>query len=244
MTTGNEYRPPVLMIRMKGHELSEKYAEISRKTWEDQGYTVTYFDATTPETMHEFEDPQIRFAPKLLLRPEEEKRQAEQEAKGFKFDGIFSETEKAVWMSHVRAWRHVAYVTKEPTIICEHDALLQRTDWNCEHHDFYMMTPNILGAGFYHPQLLKRFLARLQKTGEIVARMNPDAYVYDYINKYLLGERGKKIRTKTHYLRKFNSVRATEWPVNAKKWAESTIEHRLFYDEENDEIIQWRVARK
>ena len=45
MITESQYRPPVLMIRMKGHEKSEEYAEISRKTWEDRGYNVTYMDA-------------------------------------------------------------------------------------------------------------------------------------------------------------------------------------------------------
>jgi len=240
MTTGNEYRPPVLMIRMKGHKLSEKYAKRCRKTWEDQGFTVTYFDATTPETMHEFEDPQLRFAPKLPLRPAEIERQERQEAKGFKFDGVFSETEKAVWMSHMRAWRHVAYVTKEPTIICEHDALLQRTDWNCEHYDFYMLSKNILGAGFYHPSLLKKFLNTFEYRKGLVVRMNPDAYIYNFINHYLRGNYGSKVRTKTHFVKAFGDVNPNDWPVNAHAWAKSTIEHRLFYDEENDEIIQWR----
>ena len=239
MTT-DKYRPPVLMIRMKGHEISEKSAEISRKTWEKEGYTVTYMDAITPETMDTFKDPQIRFAEKLLLRPEEEKRQREQDKKGFKFAGIFSETEKAVWMSHIKAWRQVAKSNK-PTIICEHDALLQHMDWDCENYDFYHMTKNILGAAFYHPSLLKRFLAFTQTENPFVVRMNPDAYMHDFINKYTKGRRGRRIRSKTHFIANFNKPSEESWPVNARKWSESTIQHRLFYDGETDEVIQWKV---
>lgn len=237
MITG-DYRPPVHMIRMKGHELSEKYAEISKATWEKEGFTVSYIDAITPETMNTFEDPQIRFGGKLHLRPDEEERIAKQKAKGFEFQGVFSETEKAVWMSHIKALRHLVELG-EPAIICEHDALLKHTNWDCEHYDYYMMTKNILGAAFYHPAFASRFLKFTQRGNPFVVRMNPDAYMYDFVNKYLKGKRGRKIRSRTHFEPRFNRVHNDIWPVNATKWSESTIEHRLFYDEEQGGIIKW-----
>jgi hypothetical protein len=237
MTTGN-YRPPVYMIRIKGHELSEKYAKISRATWEKEGFEVTYIDAITPETMDTFESPKIRFAPKLHLRPNEEKRIESQEKKGFKFHGVFSETEKAVWMSHIKALRDLVKL-KEPAIICEHDALVQHMNWDCEHHDFFMMSKNILGAAFYHPTFVKRFLKHTQNEDPFVVRMNPDAYMYDFVNKYLAGKRGRRIRSKTHFIRRLNQYGDENWPVNATKWSESTIEHRLFYDEEQGDIVRW-----
>ena len=238
MITESQYRPPVLMIRMKGHEKSEEYAEVSRKTWEKRGYSVTYMDAITPETMHTFEDPQIRFAYKIAIRSVEKRRQKLQKDKGFKFEGIFSDTEKAVWYSHVKAWRQVAS-GDEPTIICEHDAKLRRKYIPCMNHDFYMMTKNILGAAFFHPALLRRFLkGHLQyDDNPFVVRLNPDAHMYDYIMKHCDSQRGD-IRTRTHFVRKENKKKKSYWPVDTD-WADSTIEHRLFYDEEADETIQW-----
>ncbi len=243
MITESRYRPPVLMIRMKGHEKSEEYAEISRKTWEDQGYNVTYMDAITPETMHTFEDPQIRFDYRILIRTTERERQELQQNKGFKFEGVFSDTEKAVWYSHVKAWRQVAS-GDEPTIICEHDAKLRRNYIPCMNHDFYMMTKNILAAAFFHPALLRRFLkGHLQcDDNPFVVRLNPDAHMYDYIKKHCDSQNGD-IRTRTHFVRKEDKKRKSYWPVDAD-WADSTIEHRLFYNEETDETLQWYVNKR
>lgn len=241
MTTGN-YRPPVLMIRMKDHEKSEEYAEISRKSWEKEGFTVTYFDAITPETMTDIE-PIIDFREKLLLRPKELERQAMAKSKGYEFKGIFSETEKAVWYSHVKVWEHVIE-TKEPTIICEHDALLNHVNWDCENYDFYTLSRNILGAGFYHPNLLRKFQLRLfNENDKIIVRMNPDAYMYDFIHKYTRGKRGRKIRSKTHFIRNYKRIPRKKWPVIADKWTESTIEHRKFYDGRTKREIHWESGK-
>lgn len=238
MTTGN-YRPPVLMIRIKGHELSEEFAEISRKSWEAQGFEVRYFDAVTPETMDD-QSFKLRFAEKLLLRPNELKRHEEAKEKGFEFKGVFSETEKAVWYSHLQVWRHVAYTTKEETIIAEHDARLNHMDWDCENHAYYSLTRNILGAQFFHHHVLKRFLGEFFKPDVPVVRMNPDAYMFDWMKKYTLGEKGRKVRTKSHFVINYSKIPKGEWPVRAD-WAHtSTIEHRKFYDGENDEYINWR----
>ena len=44
-------KPRVLMIRIKGHDRSERYASYCVPAWKAHGYDIEMFDATTPETI-------------------------------------------------------------------------------------------------------------------------------------------------------------------------------------------------
>lgn len=85
------------MIAISSNEKSKYYSDICIKAWEDLGYKVNIFEATTPATMSN----SLTFADK-------------------KFNGNpFTDIEKAIWESHYRLWGYV--LRNGPTYIIEHD---------------------------------------------------------------------------------------------------------------------------
>lgn len=91
-------KPEVWMISITGNPISEYYKDIVTPSW--SGYKINHFEAVTPQTMSEFN--YLNF--------------------GKKRDTIeFTDTEKAVWYSHVECW---VIARSKPIIVVEHDILL------------------------------------------------------------------------------------------------------------------------
>lgn len=88
----------IRMIRIKEHPVSEMYARICKKSWDDLNYNVKYFDAVTPKD--------LVYRKEILFK-----------------EGKFSDTEKAVWYSHFDLWK-ICASSGETMIILEHDSYL------------------------------------------------------------------------------------------------------------------------
>lgn len=222
-------KPMVLMIMMRGHKLSEEYARISRKSWENQGYKVKYIDGYTPETMPDYMDLSIRTHSSKTRALDDEYRK-----QGKYIEPYFSETEKAIWYTHHRIWKYIIK-TDIPAIIAEHDAKLsQMINGKFEVKDCYFrqLAENILGASYFTPQFLRRYLKFFRNN----PRINPDGDISDFIKKYERGERGEKLdKPLIHNLSDDKPKDwLMPWPVHTF-WAQSTIEHGLhnIYDEEH-----------
>lgn len=100
-------KPTVFMIVMPNDPVSMYYRGRVETSWTDRGFNIEYFNAVTPETMHE--EKQLNFA--LKTRPS--LRRARE----------FTDTEKAVWYSHRALWK-IARRKQSPIIVIEHDTLL------------------------------------------------------------------------------------------------------------------------
>lgn len=92
--------PKAFMISITGNEISEYYRDICVPTWEEHGYTVEQFEASTPSNF--LEDDQLKFTDKKF------------------HGGKWSDTEFAVWYSHYRIWKKCVELD-EPILVLEHD---------------------------------------------------------------------------------------------------------------------------
>lgn len=92
----------IWMIRVKGNEVSETYAEICSKTWTDAGFEIIMFDAITPDEVQYY--PHIKWGKKP------------------------NEVEKACLLSHYLLWQGCAD-KNHPTLILEHDAYLKKPEY-------------------------------------------------------------------------------------------------------------------
>lgn len=91
------------MIRIKGNNISEGYANYCLPSWTNAGFDVQLYDAVTPETIADQPD-QIEFIPKGDSRDN-------------------TDTEIACFYSQYNLWKR-CYETGTPTLVLEHDALL------------------------------------------------------------------------------------------------------------------------
>ena len=94
-------RPEVWMIQIKDNPISMYYRGRVETSWKD--YDLRFYDAVTPATMQEEDF-------NHFLNFDKKRGTIE-----------FSETEKAVWYSHVNLW---VKARRKPIMIIEHDALL------------------------------------------------------------------------------------------------------------------------
>ena len=180
MKTHKYERPVINMIRIKGNEVSEKYAEIVGQSWKNAKYDLIYQDATTPENYPE--KTKLEFGLKTSGREVRE----------------FTETEKAVWHSHYTAWS-TASRKSNPMVIIEHDSLLLKpidhTFKLLEYYDILGISHcGVLsarpdkqwgrlsaGSGYIlTPKVAKLMVERLPKR----ITFNSDAYIHNYINQY------------------------------------------------------------
>jgi hypothetical protein len=98
---------PVYTIVVPDNDVSKKYFQVSKQSFEQRGYSVIEWRATTPQTLGYY--PELTYVPKQssgsFLKP-------------------FTATEKAVWASHYSLWLHCVELNT-PIIVAEHDAVLQ-----------------------------------------------------------------------------------------------------------------------
>ena len=94
------------MISMSDCEISQHYKNICKPNWEEKGFVVNNFEAATPSKNPDILNSQaIKFEKKI------------------KMDGQiyeFTETEKAVWYSHLFLWMK-SWHSNTPIIVAEHD---------------------------------------------------------------------------------------------------------------------------
>jgi len=102
-------KPEVWMISMSDCEISQHYKNICKPTWEEKGFVVNDSEAITPS-----KNPEIVQGNIIKL------------TKKVRLDGEvweFTETEKAVWHSHLFLWLNCMFL-KTPIIVAEHDIKL------------------------------------------------------------------------------------------------------------------------
>jgi len=92
------------MIRIKGNEVSEKYANFCAKSW--FGFDLRFYDAVTPETLDSQSG--LTFGPRVNGRE-------------------LTDTEKACLYSQYNLWKKCA-IENVPILVLEHDAFLEKPD--------------------------------------------------------------------------------------------------------------------
>lgn len=165
------------ILVMKGHEISERYYDrLYRQLQQINGIEVLRWDAVTPETLHNFNS--INFTEKWPSPPRN-------------YSVGFTETEKAVWYSHMTFWEHVMK-TNEPAFLFEHDIVVYDEQvWIIEELlcnvvqglDFCSLTMNILEAYYLSPKLAKKLINFLKKD-KLNILENVDSYMLHFADLF------------------------------------------------------------
>ena len=171
--------PTVGMIYLKDNQTSEEYKKIVSPSWINAGFNLEYQQGITPETFHRS---------KITLR-------FGNKQSGRNAGKPFTETEKAIWYSHVKMWE-IASRKSNPYIIIEHDVmLLKHIDLaDIKKYPILGLCHNGLlsnkpkkgyrisagGAYMLSRDIAKKMISNLPN--KIVT--NSDAYIHSYITKY------------------------------------------------------------
>lgn len=223
-------KPEVIILRMEGHRLSEKYAKMTRKSWEKEGFQCRYFNGITPQTM--ITSPVrdwIQWGKKdWTNNHDKEKKRLAQEGKLIYYP-VFTGTEQAVWHSHLALWKHIIDDVQRPVILVEHDGRVVRTpkpvegDWS--DYQFYQLASNPLGGFYVTPNFLRGFIRHFRRGREdkkIIVNSNTDGYMHYWIMAARLSKSFKK---------KIWTCPDGRYIVDTK-WAKSTINHRRYHEEQ------------
>jgi len=171
--------PRVGMIFLENNETSEKYKSIGSQSWKNAGYDLDYIQGITPQTF-DSAIRQLNFGKKTT---------------GRNIGKDFTDTEKAIWYSHMKMW-DISSRKASPFIIIEHDVmLLQHIDRiTVEQHSIVGLCHNGLlskkpekgyrvsagGAYLLKKDIAQKMLDSLPK----VITTNSDAYIHNFIAKY------------------------------------------------------------
>ena len=125
-----------IMIRVKGNNISERYAHYCAKSWD--GFNLRFYDAVTPETLHEQSG--LTFGTRGNGRE-------------------LTDTEKACLYSQYNLWKKCA-VENVPILVLEHDAFLSESD-PIQFNPSLMVQffgQHSMEAVMYHPEFAKRLM--------------------------------------------------------------------------------------
>ena len=165
-------KPPVILIRIKGHWKSEELARKTKKSWVDRGYNVEYFDAITPDNLDEYnyldfgdeflahhrsywlshkKGKEIQFTSEInkwcaLKRPNK---------KWYKRK--ITPTEKSVYYSHLEVYKLISK-RKKPHIVIEHDIVLDKDLPSLKGLEFRAFSRSILWAYYITPFIADKIL--------------------------------------------------------------------------------------
>ena len=124
------------MIRIKGNEVSEKYANFCGKSW--FGFDLRFYDAVTPETLDSQSG--LTFGKRVSGRE-------------------LTDTEKACLYSQYNLWKKCA-VENVPILVLEHDAFLEKPDV-IQYNPNLMVQffgQHSMEAVMYHPHFCRRLI--------------------------------------------------------------------------------------
>ena len=171
--------PRVGMIYLEDNETSKKYKSIVSQSWKNAGFTIDYYFGITPNTFDKAVK-QLEFGKKST---------------GRNIGKDFTETEKAIWYSHMKMW-DIASRKASPLIVIEHDVmLLEAIDQitidrygivGLCHNGLLSKKPEkgyrISAGGAY---LIKNEIAKkmLESLPQIITT-NSDAYIHNFIARY------------------------------------------------------------
>jgi hypothetical protein len=158
-------KPEVWMISITGNSISQHYKDLVLPSWKD--YKVNHFEAVTPKDMHKYS--YLTF--------------------GKKRDRIdFTDTEKAVWYSHVECW---VLARSKPIIIVEHDIMLMEeieesifeTKMSCLAHSVSKTKQKLAGGAYYlTPDVAKHMVSHVKNIKKIT--YNSDAMIHRKCDEY------------------------------------------------------------
>ena len=124
------------MIRIKGNEVSEKYAGYCKNSW--SGFDLRFYDAITPKTLHEQSG--LTFGKRGNGRD-------------------LTNTEKACLYSQYNLWKKGA-IENVPILVLEHDAFLEKPsaiEFN-PHLMVQFFGQHSMEAVMYHPSFCRQLI--------------------------------------------------------------------------------------
>ena len=148
------------MIRVKGNEVSEKYANYCAKSW--FGFDFRFHDAITPETLHE--QTGLKFGKRANGRE-------------------LTDTEKACLYSQYNLWKKCA-IENVPILVLEHDAYLEKPEAIEFNPHLYVQFfgQHSMEAVMYHPDFAKILIHHCSKH-EVSGPMRLVDEILGYFNK-------------------------------------------------------------
>lgn len=176
-------KPRVGMIFMPESEVSRRYRSIVTPSWNNAGYEIESHTAITPQNYDLYKE---KLPVKLNFGVK----------KGGRNKGKpLTDTEKAIWYSHIQMWS-IAARKANPFIIIEHDILLLK-------HIDHAIIDKYPIVGLSHCGLLSKFPEkgyRVSAGGAYLLKndlakkmiqelpkeinINSDGYIHSYITKY------------------------------------------------------------
>jgi GR25 family glycosyltransferase involved in LPS biosynthesis len=170
------------MIRIKGNEVSERYAKYCAPSW--FGFDIRYSDAVTPETLHEQSG--LTF--------------------GVRGNGReLTDTEKACLYSQYNLWKKCA-IENVPILVLEHDAYLETPEAIEFNKNLYVqfLGQHSMEAVMYHPTFAKILVEHCSKN-KISGPMQLVDKLLGYFNK---GAQSRYALPHARYQGKFAPVKS------------------------------------
>jgi|SRR6056300_94142 len=162
-------KPPVYMISISDNEISQYYKNLVLSSWKD--YEVRHFEAITPKDLHKYD--YLNFGLKHRLKG--------------KVKVEFTETEKAVWYSHMECW---VLARKEPIIVVEHDIqLIKKIDESIFENDMVCLAHSnrknklkLAGGAYYITPAIAKYMTNDAKSKKPIY-FNSDALIHNVCDK-------------------------------------------------------------
>jgi hypothetical protein len=170
------------MIRIKGNDVSEKYAKYCNRSW--VGFDLRYYDAVTPETLHEQSG--LTFGTRGNGRE-------------------LTDTEKACFYSQYNLWKKCA-IERVPILVLEHDAYLRKPSaikYN-PHLLVQFFGQHSMEAVMYHPNMCARLL-KYCANNEVTGPMN---LVDKLLGYFRIGQQSRYGLPHARYQGRFAPVRS------------------------------------
>jgi len=170
-------KPPVIIIRIKDDPISEKLAKLTKESWERFGHTTEFFDAITPNNLGNDRYKYINFGDKILPHKKEylfkentplgltfsegvnSDWEPVKSIDGKSYTRIISETEKAVYYSHIEIWKLISK-RNVPYIVVEHDMALENnlSDNLFDRFLFYQLGEGLCHCSYITPFIVNKLL--------------------------------------------------------------------------------------
>lgn len=141
------------MIVIADSEASNYYANYTKKSWEDLGIKVNFFDAITPDKIQKSKtlnfskySTATKYATKNIKK-------------------VISETEKACWHSHYFLWEE-CYFSNEPILVLEHDSMLIHPEnlWMEDSYGIIFFDAAAMGSYILTPKFAKKLIIKARTT--------------------------------------------------------------------------------
>lgn len=168
------------MIVIEDNEASNYYANYVRGSWENAGFTVTNFNAFTPENLPK--DIKLNFS----------KYSSSGKYVYKKIKKVITKTEKACWYSHYFLWEE-CFFNNKPLLILEHDSLLIYPEnlWFDDSYGIIFFDAAAMGSYIINPKFARELILSARNS---TVSLGPYGYIYNFGRSKVVNNFHKKFK--------------------------------------------------